>query len=189
MANNLKKGDIVMAAVYTSEIHNKYPQYYPPIGTVGKVLGQGVKDSVYVQWSKGSTSLDDKWYAPIYTLRKLTKRDISLFVKYYDKYMKTTTTSVKQYYKCPSKAKRDIEEYLLSMMKSLQGYGYKVLGGNSQRFIAAFMVNKILHVYTSSRQTLIDTVFAKEMSDKRKEELETLEVLENDAFADTISGD
>ncbi len=189
MANNLKKGDIVMATVRASEIHDKYPQFYPAVGTIGKVLDKWVQDSIYVQWSKGSTSFNDDWYALLDMLRKLTKRDISLFVKYYDKYMETTTTSVKQYYKCPSKAKRDTEEYLLNMMKSLQGYGYKVLGGNSQRFIAAFMVDKILHVYSSSRQTLIDTVFAKEMSDKRKEELETLEVLENDAFADVISGD
>lgn len=189
MANNLKKDDIVMATVYTSEMHDKYLQFYPPIGTVGKVLDKCSQDSVYVQWSKGSTSSSDKWYALPSMLRKLTKRDISLFVKYYDKYMETTTTSVKQYYECPSKAKRDTEKYLLSMMKSLQGYGYKVLGGSPQRFIAAFMVDKMLHVYASSRQTLIDTVFAKEMSDKRKEELETLEVLKNDAFADIISGD
>lgn len=166
MVNNLKKGDIVIAEVHASKIYDKYPQFYPPIGTVGKVLDIVREDAIYVQWSKGSTSFGDDWYAPTDMLRKLTKRDISLFVKYYDKYMETTTISVKQYYKCPSKAKRDIEEYLLNMMKSLQGYGYKVLDGNSQRFIAAFMVDKILHVYASSRQTLIDTVFAKEMSDK-----------------------
>lgn len=188
MASKLKKGNIVVATDGISYMHERHLRYYPAPGTIGTILDANDTDSIYVQWRKGSTSLGDDWYAVSKDVHKLTKREISLFVKYYDKYMQTATTSVKQYYKCPSKAKQNIEEQLLDQMKSLKGYGYEVLGGNAQRFIAAFMVDKILYVY-STRLVRVDTVFAKELSDKRKEELETLQGLVNDAMADIISGD
>lgn len=188
MASKLKKGDVVVATDGISHMHELYPRNYPALGTIGTVLQISQWFSVYVQWSKGSTSTDDRWYAADYHLHKVTKRDISLFVKYYDKYMQTSTTSVKQYYKCPSKVKQNIEERILDEMKSLRGCGYKILGGNAQRFIAAFMVDKILYVY-SSRLVRVDTVFAKIMSDRRKEKLEELQALVNDAMADIISGD
>lgn len=188
MAYKFKKGDIVVATDGISDMHERYPRNYPAPGTIGTVLGYSKWFSVYVQWRKGSTSTDDCWYTADYNLHKVTKRDTSLFVKYYDKYMQTSTTSVKQYYKHPSKDKLNIEEQLLDQMKSLKGYGYEVLGGNAQRFIAAFMVGKILYVY-STRLVRVDTVFAKELSDKRKEKLEELQGLVNDAMADIISGD
>lgn len=188
MASKLKKGDVVVATDGISHMHELYPRNYPAPGTIGTVLGVNSWSSVYVQWSKGSTSTDDRWYVADYHLHKVTKRDISLFVKYYDKYMQTSTTSVKQYYKRPSKAKQNIEERILDEMKSLKGYGYEILGGNAQHFIAAFMVDKILYVY-STRFVRVDTVFAKELSDKRKEKLEELQALVNDAMADIMSGD
>lgn len=81
------------------------------------------------------------------------------------------------------------EERLFDVIKFLGGHDYKVIGGNAQYFIAAYMVGKILHVHTSSQLIRVDTVFAKELSDKHKEEPEELEALVNDAMADIISGD
>ena len=189
MASKLKKDDIVVATDNISLIHKRIPEWYPASGTIGTILDASDEDCISIQWSKGSTSKDDIWYIRSEQIRKLTKRDILLFVKYYDRYTKTVTESVKQYYKCPSKAKQRIEENLLDQMKSLKGYDYRVLGGNSQRFIAAYMVGQILYVYTSSRLVRVDTVFAKMMSDKRKEKLEELQSLVNDAMSDITRGD
>lgn len=189
MATKFKTGDIVMANECMARLHKQFPCWYPKPGTCGTILNVDDVSTISVQWSKGSTSIDDAWFATYNDIRKITKRDISLFVKYYDKYTQTVTTSVKQYYKRPSKAKRVIEEQLLYQMNILNGYGYKVLGSNSHHFIAAFMVGKILHVHTLSRTIKIDTLFAKTMSDKRKERVEELERLVNDAMADTTNGD
>lgn len=189
MESKLKKDDIVMATDKISNAHKRIPEWYPAPGTVGTILDASDEECISVQWTKGSTSKDDTWYVRYEQLRKLTKRDTLLFVKYYDKYTQKTTESVKQYYKQPSKAKQSIEEHLLDQMKCLGGYGYRVLGGNSHRFIAAFMVGQILYVYTSSRLFRVDTVFAKMMSDKRKEKLEELQSLVNDAMADVIRGE
>ncbi len=187
MANKLKKGDIIVATDDISDVHKRYPDYYPAPGTAGMIIDT-YDCNIYVQWSKGSTSLNDDWYSTNSHVRKVTKRDISYFVKYYDQYAQTATASVKQYYKRPSKTQSIIEERLIDQMKSLKGYGYKVLGGSSQHFIAAFMVGNILYVY-ASKHYQIDTVFTKKMSDARQEERETLEALMNDAFADIISDD
>lgn len=189
MTSKLKKDDIVIATDKLSNAHKRIPEWYPAPGTVGTILDASDEECISIRWTKGSTSKDDIWYVRSEQLRKLTKRDTLLFVKYYDKYTQTTTKSVKQYYKQPSKAKQGIEARLLYQMKSLGGYGYGVLGGNSQRFIAAFMVGQILYVYTSSRLVRVDTVFAKMMSDKRKEKLEKLQSLVNDAMADVMRGD
>lgn len=189
MTSKLKKDDIVIATDEISNVHKRFPEWYPASGTIGTILDASDEDCISIQWSKGSTSKDDIWYIRSEQIHKLTKRDTLLFVKYYDKYMQTTTTSVKQYYKKPSKAKQGIEARLLYQMKSLGGHDYKVLGGNSQRFIAAYMVGQILYVYTSSRLVRVDTVFAKMMSDKRKEKLEELQSLVNDAMADIVRGD
>lgn len=191
MAYKLKEGDIVIATDNISHLHDLYPEWYPAVGTIGKVQNVTKNDitDIYVKWSDGSTSADDTWHVTDNCIRKVTKREKLLFVKYYDKYMQTTTTSIKQYYKRPSKAKQSTEERLLDTMKFLGGHDYKVIGGNAQYFIAAYMVGKILRVHTSSRLVRIDTVFAKELSDKRKEELETLQTLVNDAMADIMRGD
>lgn len=186
---NLKKDDIVMATDKISNAHKRIPEWYPAPGTVGTILDASDEECISVQWTKESTSKDDIWYVRSEQLRKLTKRDTLLFVKYYDKYTQTTTESVKQYYNQPSKAKQNIEANLLDKMKSLGGYGYRVLGGNSHRFIAAFMVGQILYVYTSPRLVRVDTVFAKMMSDKHKEKLEELQSLTNDAMTDVMRGD
>lgn len=189
MTSKLKKDDVVIVTDEISNAHKRFPEWYPAPGTIGTILDASDEDCISIQWSKGSTSKDDIWYIRSEQIRKLTKRDTLLFVKYYDKYIQTTTASVKQYYKCPSKAKQGIEARLLYQMKSLGGYGYKILGGNSQRFIAAYMVGQILYVYTSWRLVRVDTVFAKMMSDKRKEKLEELQSLANDAMSDVIKGD
>ena len=189
MATKFKTGDIVMANECMARLHKQFPCWYPAPGTCGTILNADDVSTISVQWSKGSTSGDDAWFATYNDLRKVTKRDISLFVKYYDKYTQTVTTSVKQYYKRPSKAKRAIEEQLLHQMNILNGYDYKVLGSNSHHFIAAFMVGKILHVHTLSHTIRIDTIFAKIMSDKRKERIEELERLVNDAMASYMEND
>lgn len=44
-----------------AKAHEDYPDFYPPVGTIGTVLrmfGNGVLD---VQWPTGSTTGDDRW--------------------------------------------------------------------------------------------------------------------------------
>ena len=47
-----------------SELHSLAPVFYPEVGTTGVI----VEPELLVQWEKGSTSGDDKWYAPPYSL-------------------------------------------------------------------------------------------------------------------------
>lgn len=54
-----KAGDKVV--FINAEKHEKWPQFYPKVGTVGTVVGVGVLD-VFVKWEKGSTTKDDTWY-------------------------------------------------------------------------------------------------------------------------------
>ena len=59
--NNVKKGDSVR---YINELgHEKAPEYFPAKNVVGKVIKVCSNDNCYVQWPKGSTSQDDRWYA------------------------------------------------------------------------------------------------------------------------------
>ena len=42
----------------------RLPQFYPVVGTVGTVLlrSQVIRDGYYIQWPKGTTSGNDKWF-------------------------------------------------------------------------------------------------------------------------------
>ena len=44
-------------------LNDCFPQFYPPPGTVGRVvaLREKTSDSYWVQWPEGATSGDDKW--------------------------------------------------------------------------------------------------------------------------------
>lgn len=57
----MKVGSIVM--FINSKLLLHYPDYYPPIKTIGTVLAVYKSDNtVYVQWPSGSTSSDDRWW-------------------------------------------------------------------------------------------------------------------------------
>ncbi len=43
------------------ELHEKQPAYFPPVGTIGTVIGFGL-DDLFVQWPCGTTSEDDEWF-------------------------------------------------------------------------------------------------------------------------------
>lgn len=59
--DNVKKGDFVR---YTDEEeHKKEPEYYPAKDMVGKVIRVCSDRTCNIQWPKGSTSSNDKWYA------------------------------------------------------------------------------------------------------------------------------
>lgn len=42
------------------ELHEKFPAYTPPVGTIGTVTGFCFEILV-VQWPRGTTSEDDEW--------------------------------------------------------------------------------------------------------------------------------
>ena len=55
------------AVVFTaSDIHERLPQYYPPIGTIGVIKEVYELDNdgldTRVQWPEGTTSAPDLWY-------------------------------------------------------------------------------------------------------------------------------
>ena len=51
-----------------TEAHAQCPRWYPPAGTVGRVLRVGV-DTAWVQWPAGSTAEHGRWYAPLCELK------------------------------------------------------------------------------------------------------------------------
>lgn len=62
-------GDTV---IYVGISHATDPTFYPPVGTLGIVLG--IYDSdLLVKWEDGSTSLDDLWYVYFKEIRMLSK--------------------------------------------------------------------------------------------------------------------
>ena len=59
--NNVKKGDSVR---YINKIgHKNSPEYYPAKDVVGKVIKVCSDLTCHIQWPKGTTSRNDRWYA------------------------------------------------------------------------------------------------------------------------------
>lgn len=59
--NNVKKGDSVR--YIDKNGHKNNPEYFPAKDAVGKVIKVCSDLTCYIQWPKGSTSLDDSWCA------------------------------------------------------------------------------------------------------------------------------
>ena len=60
-SNNVKKGDSVRYIGKNG--HKNSPEYYPAKDVVGKVIKVCSDLTCHIQWPKGSTSRDDRWYA------------------------------------------------------------------------------------------------------------------------------
>ena len=60
-SNNVKKGDSVRYIGKNG--HKNNPEYYPAKDVVGKVIKVCSDLTCCIQWPKGSTSNDDRWYA------------------------------------------------------------------------------------------------------------------------------
>ena len=60
-SNNVKKGDSVRYIGKNG--HKINPVYYPTKNVVGKVIKVCSDRTCHIQWPKGSTSKDDRWYA------------------------------------------------------------------------------------------------------------------------------
>lgn len=59
--NNIKKGDSVRYIGKNG--HKNSPEYYPAKDVVGKVIKVCSDLTCHVQWPKGATSRNDRWYA------------------------------------------------------------------------------------------------------------------------------
>ena len=58
-----KKFNVYNKVRYIGNDHNDMPEFYPAVGTTGIILEQlNEYGDVYVQWEKGSTSREDRWY-------------------------------------------------------------------------------------------------------------------------------
>ena len=60
-SNNVKKGDSVRYIGKNG--HKNNPDYFPAKDVVGKVIKVCSDLTCHIQWPKGSTSQDDRWYA------------------------------------------------------------------------------------------------------------------------------
>lgn len=56
-----------------------------------------------------------------------------------DSYNRADYTSVEQFYSRPSYNKIRAENYCLDHMREVNGYGYRVLGGNSSFFTCGYL--------------------------------------------------
>ena len=57
-----KKFNVGDRVQYIGKDHNDMPEFYPEIGTIGTIVKESGDTDWYIQWPKGSTSGDDKWY-------------------------------------------------------------------------------------------------------------------------------
>lgn len=61
MEKNFKVGDIVRYLKDTSSYDEADKIYYPPIGTIGKIVSIE-EDDIRVQWPEGTTLDEGRWY-------------------------------------------------------------------------------------------------------------------------------
>lgn len=61
-SNNVKEGDSVR--YIDRNEHKNSPEYYPAKDVIGKVIKVCSDLTCYIQWPKGTTSQNDRWYAP-----------------------------------------------------------------------------------------------------------------------------
>lgn len=61
-SNNVKEGDSVR--YIDKNEHKNSPEYYPAKDVIGKVIKVCSDLTCYIQWPKGATSQNDRWYAP-----------------------------------------------------------------------------------------------------------------------------
>lgn len=59
--SNVKKGDSVRYIGKNGHKHG--PEFYPAKDVVGKVIEVCSDSTCYIQWPKGTTSQNDRWYA------------------------------------------------------------------------------------------------------------------------------
>ena len=67
----IKAGDRVV--FLNAQAHAQCPRWYPPAGTVGRVLRVG-RGTAWVQWPAGCTGDCGRWYAPLCELAPCTNR-------------------------------------------------------------------------------------------------------------------
>ena len=61
----IRIGDKVRFA--SEKLRSIAPEYYPPVGTLGEIIGIDSDDGgLCVQWALGSTSRDDCWWCGKY---------------------------------------------------------------------------------------------------------------------------
>ena len=70
MEKNLKVGDIVRYLKNTSNYDEADKIYYPPIGTIGKIVSIE-EDDIRVQWPEGTTLDEGRWYVGPEDLEKV----------------------------------------------------------------------------------------------------------------------
>lgn len=68
-SNNIKKGDSVRYIGKNG--HKNNPEYYPAKDVVGKVIEVCSDLTCHIQWPKGATSRNDRWYAVLGNLEVL----------------------------------------------------------------------------------------------------------------------
>lgn len=58
--NEYEHGDVVVFK--DRNLHQQFPQFYPPPGTEGSVYSVVSDLEILVQWPKGTTSANDRWF-------------------------------------------------------------------------------------------------------------------------------
>lgn len=86
--DNIKEGDSVR--YINEEIQKNNPNYYPAKDVVGKVIKVCVDLTCKIQWPKGSTSGDDRWYAAWSNLEVLAEEPVKT-----EKWVPATKDNVK----------------------------------------------------------------------------------------------
>lgn len=86
---------------------------------------------------------------------KRIKKSSKIGNYYLRRYECAKATSVEQFYKRPSCTKIAAEKKCLWIMEQEHGKDYKILGGNTQKFTAAWMTPKGLRVETAKNSYLI----------------------------------
>lgn len=86
---------------------------------------------------------------------KRIKKSSKVGSQYLRRYECAEATSIEQFYKRPSSAKILAEKECLRIMAQEHGEGYKILGGSTHKFTAAWVTPEGLRVETAENSYLI----------------------------------
>ena len=172
-----KTGDVVqiLDTKDNRNRHDNMPAIYPKPYTMGIVDYLDISPimritNLYITYL-GVSSAYNAWWNLGDCVRYVSRKELQAMIHYYNLYQKSTCFSVRDFYDKASINKKAVENVLKYEMELCKGGDYRVLCGNCQYFVAAFMMpGNTLYVKTYARSYIIDIDFIEKYLESTKNE-------------------